>query len=83
MTSSGIGDAGLANVAGLTQLVSVAFALRDPVTTTVPFGHFAITSAGSVVVWDTAAATQFFNDLAHDRPLPKNLISSTSVRGTT
>ena len=68
---------------GLTQLVSVAFALRNPVTTTVPFGQFATTSAGSVVEWDKAAATQFFNDLAHDRPLPKNLISGTSVRGTT
>jgi LCP family protein required for cell wall assembly len=68
---------------GLTQLVSVAFALRDPVTTTVPFGQFATTSAGSVVEWDKARATQFFNDLAHDRPLPKNLISGTSVQGTT
>jgi LCP family protein required for cell wall assembly len=67
---------------GLTQLVSVAFALRNPVTTTVPIGPFASTSVGSVVEWDTAAATRFFSDLAHDRPLPKNLISGTSVRGT-
>jgi LCP family protein required for cell wall assembly len=67
---------------GLSSLVSVAFALRDPVTTTVPFGQFATTSVGSVVEWDTTAATQFFNDLAHDQPLPKNLISSTSVQGT-
>ncbi len=68
---------------GLSSLVSVAFALRDPVTTTVPFGQFATTSAGSVVEWDTTAAKHFFNDLAHDQPLPKNLISSTSVQGTT
>ena len=68
---------------GLSSLVSVAFALRDPVTTTVPFGQFATTSAGSVVEWDTATATQFFNDLAHDRPLPRDLISKTSVQGTT
>ena len=68
---------------GLSQLVSVAFALRDPVITRVPFGHFASTNVGSVVVWDTTAAKQFFNDLAHDQPLPQSLISKTSVQGTT
>jgi LCP family protein required for cell wall assembly len=68
---------------GLSSLVSVAFALRDPVTTTVPFGQFATTNAGSVVEWDTTAAKQFFYDLAHDKPLPHDLISKTSVQGTT
>ncbi len=68
---------------GLSSLVSVAFALRDPVTTTVPFGQFATTGAGSVVEWNTAAAKQFFDDLAHDQALPKDLISHTSVQGTT
>ena len=48
---------------GLSQLVSVAFALRDPVTTAVPFGQFATTNVGSVVEWNAAAARQFFNDL--------------------
>jgi len=67
---------------GLSSLVSVAFALRDPVTTTVPFGQFANTSVGSVVEWNTTAAKQFFNDLAHDKPLPQDLISKTSVQGT-
>jgi len=67
---------------GLSSLVSVAFALRDPVTTTVPFGQFATTAAGSVVEWNAAAARQFFNDLAHDQALPKDLISKTSVQGT-
>jgi LCP family protein required for cell wall assembly len=66
----------------LTQLVSVAFALRDPVTTMVPFGGFATTNAGSVVEWDAAAAAQFFSDLAHDQALPKNLITGSSVKGT-
>jgi len=67
----------------LSSLVSVAFALRNPVTTTVPFGQFAdITNVGSVVEWNSAAAKQFFGDLAHDRALPKHLISNTSVKGT-
>ena len=67
---------------GLSQLVSVAFALRDPVTTTVPFGQFANTNVGSVVEWNTTAAKQFFNDLGHDQPLPENLITGSSVQGT-
>jgi LCP family protein required for cell wall assembly len=67
---------------GLSSLVSVAFALRDPVTTTVPFGQFATTNVGSVVEWNTAAAKQFFDDLAHDLALPKSLVTGSSVQGT-
>jgi LCP family protein required for cell wall assembly len=66
----------------LYQLVSVAFALRNPVTTTVPFGGYGNESVGSVVLWNTAAAKQFFSDLAHDQALPKSLISGGSVEGT-
>ena len=66
----------------LTQLVSVAFALRNPVTTMVPFGGFGSSSAGSVVKWNTAEAAAFFHDLATDTPLPKNLITGASVAGT-
>ena len=70
--------------AGLSQLVSVAFALRNPVTTTVPLSPdpFANTNVGSVVEWDTTLAKQFFNDLGHDQPLPKDLITGSSVQGT-
>ena len=67
---------------GLNQLISVAFALRNPVTTTVPIGPFASTSVGSVVEWNTTAAKQFFSDLAHDQALPKNLVTGSSVQGT-
>jgi LCP family protein required for cell wall assembly len=69
---------------GLSQLVSVAFALRNPVTTTVPLSPdpFANTSVGSVVEWDSTLAKQFFNDLGHDQPLPKDLITGSSVQGT-
>jgi hypothetical protein len=34
------------------------------------------------VLWNKPEATQFFSDLAHDRALPRNLISGTSVQGT-
>jgi LCP family protein required for cell wall assembly len=68
---------------GLTQLISVAFALRNPVTTTVPIANANLpTAAGSAVQWNHSEATQFFNDLAHDQPLPKNLVTGSSVQGT-
>src|ERR1039457_2415368 len=67
---------------GLSQLVSVAFALRSPVTTTVPVGGVANTTVGSVVEWNTTEARQFFSDLGHDVALPKSLITVTSVQGT-
>jgi LCP family protein required for cell wall assembly len=68
---------------GLTQLISVAFALKNPVTTTVPVANPGLsTSVGSAVEWDHTAATQFFSDLGHDRPLPKGLITGSSVQGT-
>jgi LCP family protein required for cell wall assembly len=66
----------------LSQLVSVAFAPRNPVTTTVPFGGFASTAAGSVVEWNTAEKRQFFGDLGADRALPKSLVTGSSVQGT-
>ena len=68
---------------GLSQLVSVAFALRNPVTTTVPIANPGLsTSVGSAVEWNHTAAKQFFNDLAHDQALPKDLITGSSVEGT-
>jgi hypothetical protein len=60
----------------------VAFALRNPITTMVPFGGYANTNVGSVVVWETPEATQFFTDIATDRPLPKNLITGSAAAAT-
>jgi LCP family protein required for cell wall assembly len=68
---------------GLTQLISVAFALRNPVTTTVPIANPNLsTSAGAAVQWNHDEATRFFHDLAHDQPLPKDLVTGSSVQGT-
>ena len=66
----------------LYQLVSVAFALRNPVSTTVPFGGFENTSVGSVVLWNTAEAKEMFSDLATDKAVPKSLLTGTSLQGT-
>ena len=49
----------------------------------VPFGGFGNTNAGSVVEWNVPEAKVFFNELATDKPLPKNLITGASVAGTT
>jgi LCP family protein required for cell wall assembly len=68
---------------GLSQLVSVAFALRNPVTTTVPIANANLsTAAGSAVEWNRTEALQFFHDIAHDQALPKVLITGSSVQGT-
>ena len=68
---------------GLRQLISVAFALRNPVTTTVPIANVGLsTSVGSAVQWNQTEARQFFSDLGHDQPLPKDLITGSSVQGT-
>ena len=68
---------------GLTQLISVAFALKNPVTTTVPVANPGLsTSVGSAVEWNHPEARQFFSDLGHDQPLPKDLITGSSVQGT-
>jgi len=68
---------------GLTQLISVAFALRNPVTTTVPIANLGLsTPVGSAVEWNRTEATQFFSDLGQDRPLPKDLVTGSSVQGT-
>jgi LCP family protein required for cell wall assembly len=62
----------------LYQLIQVAFALRNPQTTTVPFGGFGNEAVGSVVLWDHTKASEMFSDLASDRAIPSNLLSGTS-----
>jgi LCP family protein required for cell wall assembly len=61
----------------LYQLVKVAFALRHPETTTVPIANsnYYTTNAGDAVQWNSAEATQLFNDLKNDRRVPKSLLT--------
>jgi anionic cell wall polymer biosynthesis LytR-Cps2A-Psr (LCP) family protein len=64
----------------LYQLWSVAQALRNPLTTTVPIANANyITSAGDAVLWDHAQATQLFTDLQDGQPVPANLISGSKL----
>jgi LCP family protein required for cell wall assembly len=66
----------------LIDLYSVGEGLRAPVSTSVPFGSFANTSVGSVVTWNKAQAIELFGDLATDKPVPKSLLTGTSLEGT-
>jgi LCP family protein required for cell wall assembly len=66
----------------LYQLVKVAFALRDPITTTVPIANSNyLTPAGDALLWNKAEATQLFNDLRTDQPIPRSLISGSTLAG--
>ncbi len=59
----------------LYQLVRVAFALRNPETTTVPIATGETLSVGDVLIWNHAQATQLFDDLKNDKRVPKSLLT--------
>jgi anionic cell wall polymer biosynthesis LytR-Cps2A-Psr (LCP) family protein len=62
--------------ASLYQLVGVARAMRNPITTTVPIANANyLTSAGDAVVWDSAKAKQLFTALRTGSKIPKDLIT--------
>ena len=67
----------------LYQLIKVAFALRHPETTTVPIANsnYVTANAGDAVQWNSAEATQLFNDLRTDRPVPKSLLTGSKQAG--
>jgi LCP family protein required for cell wall assembly len=66
--------------AHLYQLVEVAFALRNPETTTVPIASANYyTPAGDAVKWDTHNALELFSDLRTDQPVPKSLLSGSKL----
>ncbi len=61
----------------------VAFALRNPETTTVPIANASyVTSAGDSVLWNTAEASRLFHDLKTDTPVPRSLLTGSKVTGT-
>ena len=66
------------------DLMHVAFALRDPETTTVPLASldFQTPNDGVAVQWDQSRALRMFNDLKTDTPLPKGLISGSKAAAT-
>ena len=66
----------------LLQLLKVAFALRNPITTTVPISGGFITSSGQDALrWNRSEALTLFRDLNTGRRIPKNLISGSKLPG--
>jgi LCP family protein required for cell wall assembly len=58
------------------NLGQLGWALRgETVTTTVPIGGFDDTDSGNVLLWDKSKAGLFFDALAKDQPVPKDLLT--------
>ena len=67
--------------ASLYDLVKVAYALRNPISTTVPLASldYQTPNDGTAVLWNRTLALQLFNDLQTDTPLPSNLITQNGL----
>jgi LCP family protein required for cell wall assembly len=66
----------------LYQLVEVAMALRNPLTTTVPIANSNyVTSAGDAVLWDSTQAKELFGALQSGQTVPKSLITGSRLGG--
>jgi LCP family protein required for cell wall assembly len=65
----------------LYSLVKMAFALRDPLTGTVPIANanYFTANAGDAVQWNRTEALALFGALQNDQPVPKGLLSGTKV----
>jgi LCP family protein required for cell wall assembly len=65
----------------LYDLIQAALALRNPETTTVPIANanYYTSNAGDAVQWNQGQASELFNDLAKDNPVPSSLISGTTI----
>ena len=66
----------------LFQLLQVALALRNPITTTVPISGGFITSSGQdALKWDSAKALKLFRELNNDEKISKGLLTGTKQAG--
>ncbi len=67
----------------LYDLIRVAFALRNPITTTVPIAdaNYLTPNAGDAVLWNRQQALLLFRDLRTDAPIPKSLITGSTLAG--
>jgi LCP family protein required for cell wall assembly len=65
----------------LRNLVSMAFALRNPLTGTVPIANanYSTSNAGDAVLWNRTQALALFNALQKDQPVPPGLLAGTQV----
>jgi len=74
--SGAVGNLTVDQGTNLYQLVQVAMAMRDPLTTTVPIATANYpTWAGDAVLWNSGAARMLFTDLRTGQTVPKYLIT--------
>jgi LCP family protein required for cell wall assembly len=67
----------------LYNLMTCAFALRNPQSTTVPIANANLPTAdGSAVEWNATEAHELFSDLNNGTKVPHSLISGSKVSGT-
>lgn len=61
----------------LWSLARLGWALRgDTTTLTVPIGEYTSNGSGDVVIWDETAATELFDALATDAPVPQSALDA-------
>jgi LCP family protein required for cell wall assembly len=66
----------------LLQLLQVAFALRNPITTTVPIaGGFVTPSGQDALQWNRTAALKLFHQIRDDQRISKSLITGSKQAG--
>ena len=66
----------------LLQLLKVAFALRNPITTTVPIaGNITTPTNESALQWNRDAALKLFHEIRNDQRISKSLISGSKQAG--
>jgi LCP family protein required for cell wall assembly len=66
----------------LFQLLQVAFALRNPITTTVPIAGGIMTPSGQdALQWNRAAALKLFHEIRDDQRISKSLITGSKQAG--
>jgi LCP family protein required for cell wall assembly len=80
----GSGAAGAITVdkgTSLYSLIQMAFALRDPLTSTVPIAtpNYLTANAGDALLWNRAQALELFNALKNNQAVPRGILSGTTV----
>ena len=77
MASAASGAVTVDESAHVWDLARLAWALHGSVTTTtVPIGQFTGNGSGSVVVWDSDAASRLFEAMAHDAAVPQDVLDA-------
>lgn len=77
MTSAAVDAVAVDEHAHVWDLGRLAWAMhRTVTTTTVPIGEYTDNGSGSVVVWDSDAATRLFEALASDTAVPQDVLEA-------